>query len=66
MIECGHGKLKRVINSTLVFQPIKMAHAMIKKIEVMRALRKGQTENFYYGQPLGKVYLLNTVFSSKG
>ncbi|MGJ3355909.1 IS6 family transposase, partial [Providencia sp. Je.9.19] len=40
----------------------KTAHATIKGIEVMRALRKGQAEHFYYGQPLGEVRLVNRVF----
>lgn len=62
VIECDHGKLKRVINPTLGFKSIKTAHATIKGIEVMRALRKGQAEHFYYGQPLGEVRLVNRVF----
>ncbi|PHM51789.1 integrase [Xenorhabdus hominickii] len=62
VIECDHGKLKRIINPTLGFKSIKTAHATIKGIEVMRALRKGQAESFYYGQPLGEVRLVNRVF----
>lgn len=46
VIECDPGKLKRVINPTLGFKSIKTAHATIKGIEVMRALRKGQAEHF--------------------
>ncbi|HEM7146975.1 TPA: DDE-type integrase/transposase/recombinase [Providencia stuartii] len=41
MIECDHGKWKRVINPTLGFISIKTAYATIKVIEVMHALRKG-------------------------
>ena len=41
---------------------MKTAYATIKGIEVMRALRKGQAWSVYYGQPLGKVYLVNRVF----
>lgn len=62
VIECDHGKLKRVINPTLGFKSIKTAHATIKGSEVMHALRKGQAEHFYYGQPLGEVCLANRVF----
>lgn len=62
MIECDHEKLKRVINPTLGFKSIKTAHATIKGIEVMRALRKGQAEYFYYGQPLGEMRLVNRAF----
>lgn len=62
MIECDHGKLKRVTNPTLGFKSLNTAHATLKGIEVMRALRKGQVEHFYYGQPLGEVRLMNRVF----
>ncbi len=48
MIECDHGKLKRIINATLGFKSMKTAYATIKGIEVMRALRKGQASAFYY------------------
>lgn len=62
VIECEHGKLKHVINPALGFKSIKTAHATIKGIEVLRALRKGQVEHFYYGQPLGEICLVNRVF----
>ncbi len=62
VIECDHGKLKRIIRATLGFKSIKTAYAKIKDIEVMRALRKGQASSFYYGQPQGEVYLVNRVF----
>ncbi|MFS8319279.1 DDE-type integrase/transposase/recombinase, partial [Enterobacter hormaechei subsp. xiangfangensis] len=39
VIECDHGKLKRIINATLGFKSMKTAYATIKGIEVMRALR---------------------------
>ncbi|MEF4583745.1 DDE-type integrase/transposase/recombinase, partial [Escherichia coli] len=37
VIECDHGKLKRIINATLGFKSMKTAYATIKGIEVMRA-----------------------------
>ncbi len=40
VIECDHGKLKRIIRATLGFKSMKTAYATIKGIEVMRALRK--------------------------
>jgi IS6 family transposase len=40
VIECDHGKLKRIISATLGFKSMKTAYATIKGIEVMRALRK--------------------------
>lgn len=35
---------------------------MLQLMEVMRALRKGQAEHFYYGQPLGEMRPANRVF----
>ncbi|MBE3625638.1 IS6-like element IS26 family transposase, partial [Escherichia coli] len=55
VIECDHGKLKRIIGATLGFKSMKTAYATIKGIEVMRALRKGQASAFYYGDPLGEM-----------
>ncbi len=46
MIECDHGKLKRIIGATLGFKSMKTAYATIKGIEVMRALRKGGPQHF--------------------
>jgi len=66
VIECDHGKLKRIINATLGFKTMKMAYATIKGIEVMRALRKRQAENFYLGHPLGEMRLINRVFEMYG
>lgn len=51
IIECDHGKLKRIINATLGFKSMKTAYTTIKGIEVMRALRKGQGGSFYFGHP---------------
>lgn len=62
MIECDHGKLKRIIKPMLGFKSMKTAYATIKGIEVMRALRKGQTSLFYRGHTLGEMYLVNRVF----
>ncbi len=33
-----------------------------KGIEVMRALRKGQASEFYYGDPLGEMRLISRIF----
>ena len=62
MIECDHGKLKRIISAALGFKSMKTAYATIKGIEVMRALRKGQAGNFYFGHPLGEMRLVSRVF----
>jgi IS6 family transposase len=62
VIECDHGKLKRIISATLGFKTMKTAYATIKGIEVMRALRKGQAESFYFGHPLGDMRLVSRVF----
>lgn len=63
VIECDHGKLKRIINPMLGFKSMKTAYAAIKGIEVMRTLRKGQAEPWYYAYPQGQVRLVNYVFS---
>jgi hypothetical protein len=55
-------KLKRIINATLGFKSMKTAYATIKGVEVMRALRKGQAESFYFGHPLGEMRLVSRVF----
>ncbi|HHL2459875.1 TPA: IS6 family transposase [Yersinia enterocolitica] len=62
VIECDHGKLKRIINLMLGFKSRKTAYATIKGIETMRALRKGQASPWYYGHPQGEVRLVNKVF----
>jgi IS6 family transposase len=61
VIECDHGKLKRIIGTTLGFKSMKTAYATIKGIEEMRALRKGQSSAFYYGDPLGKMHQVSRV-----
>ncbi|SMB54587.1 Integrase core domain protein (fragment) [Serratia proteamaculans] len=66
VIECDHGKLKRIIDATLGFKSMKTAYATIKGIEVMRTLRKGQASAFYYGDPLGEMRLISRVFEMKG
>lgn len=62
VIECDHGKLKRIIGTTLRFKSMKTAYATIKGIEVMRAMRKGLASSFYYGHPLGEIRRVNRFF----
>lgn len=47
VIECDHGKLKRITKATLGFKSMKTAYATIKGIEMMHALRKGQAALLY-------------------
>lgn len=54
-IKCEHGKLKRIIGVTLGFKSMKRAYGTIKGIGVMRALCRGQTSPFSYGNPLGEM-----------
>jgi IS6 family transposase len=56
VIECDHGKLKRIIGATLGFKSMKTAYATIKGIEVMRALRKGRPQHFIMVIPLRAKY----------
>ena len=62
VIECDHGKLKRIIGATLGFKSMKTAYATIKGIEVIRAPRKGQASPFYYGNPPREMRLANRAF----
>ena len=62
VIECDHGKLKRIIKATLGSKSMKTAYSTIKGIEVMHALRKGHASLFYNGNLLGEVWLVNRVF----
>lgn len=62
VIECDHGKLKRIIGATLGFKSMKTADATIKGIEVMRALRKGRPNHFTLDIALGEMRLVNRVF----
>lgn len=65
LIECDHGKLKRIIGGRRGFKSMKTAYDTIKGIEVMRALRKGQTSAFYYGDPPGERRLVSRVFEMR-
>ncbi|AJJ70057.1 DDE-type integrase/transposase/recombinase [Yersinia pseudotuberculosis] len=60
--ECGHGKLKRIINPMLGFKSIKTAYATIKGIEVMHALRKGQAKPGYRSRPSSNCAPLASFF----
>ncbi|PPT90644.1 NAD(P)(+) transhydrogenase (Re/Si-specific) subunit alpha [Xanthomonas theicola] len=61
VIECHHGKPKRIIGATLRFTSMKTAYATVKGIEVMRALREGRAASFYFGHPLGKMRPVSRV-----
>lgn len=56
VIECGHGRLKRIISASLGFKSMKKVYATIKGIELMRALRKGQVH------PQGEMRLVSSFF----
>ncbi|VDA76698.1 Putative transposase (identified by ISEscan HMM) [Klebsiella pneumoniae] len=60
VIECDHGKLKRIIGATLGFKSMKTAYATIKGIEACTTQRPASA--FYYGDPLGEMRLVSRVF----
>ena len=62
VVECDHGRLKRIISASAGFKSIMTAYATIKGIEVMRALRKGLAESLYFDPPPGKIRLVSRVF----
>lgn len=62
-LEADHGKLKRLIQPTLGFQPMRTAYATIKGFEAMRALKKGQGALFrFHASVAGEVDLVNRNF----
>ena len=69
VIECDHGKLKRIINATLGFKSMKTAYATIKGIEVMRAPRKGQPQHFIIdprrNAPVSRVFEMGPLNKTK-
>ena len=59
IIESDHGKLKRLINSTLGFKSIKTAFATIKGFELMHMFKKGRFDAWKYGQSiLGEINII--------
>ncbi|MGS6240458.1 DDE-type integrase/transposase/recombinase, partial [Enterobacter hormaechei] len=59
VIECDHGKLKRIIAATLGFKSIKTDYATINGIVVMSALRKVQASACYFRDALGEMSLVS-------
>ncbi|NIG88739.1 MAG: IS6 family transposase [Serratia symbiotica] len=54
LIKCDHGKLNRIISTSLEFKTIKTTYAIIKGIKVMRTPRKRQAHRFIIVIPLGR------------
>ena len=64
-LEADHGKLKRLINPTLVFQSMKTAYATIKGFEIMRMFKKGQFKVWMHATR-DEVSLINEQFGIYG
>lgn len=63
VIEADHGKLKQLIKPVRGFKTMKTAYAMIKGVEVMRALRKGQASAFNLTRdPVGEKRMIERAF----
>ena len=63
IIEADHGKLKRLIRSTLGFKSMKTAYATIRGFEIMHALRKGHAQFFTISSGIrGEVRLVERAF----
>ncbi|THD46348.1 DDE domain-containing protein [Enterobacteriaceae bacterium ML5] len=45
VIECDHGKLKRIIGATLGFKLFRRAQTILAGIELVHMIRKGQYQN---------------------
>ena len=64
-MEADHGKLKQLIRPFRRFKTLKTAYATIKGVEVMRALRKGQTSAFNITRDIrGEARTVERVFRS--
>ncbi|NIG88695.1 MAG: DDE-type integrase/transposase/recombinase, partial [Serratia symbiotica] len=61
VIECDHGKLKRIISAARGFKTIKTAYATMKDIEGMPSVRKDLALLLYYGNLLDERYLISRV-----
>ncbi len=62
VIECDHGKLKRIIRATLGFKSMK--RRLMPQLKVLKSCvhyEKDKHRHFYYGQPQGEVCLINRV-----
>ena len=63
VIEADHGKLKQLIRPVRGFKTMKTAYATLKGFEVMRALRKGQSEMFaLQGGIVGEARIVERAF----
>ncbi len=63
MIECDHGKLKRIIGATLDLNH-ETAYATIKGIGDA-CTTQSQASAFYYGDPPGEMRLVSRVLKCK-
>jgi hypothetical protein len=62
-VEAEHGKLKRVIRSTMGFKWLKAVYAKLKGFEVMRVPKKGKAALWKYQHGIaGEVRLVERAF----
>jgi transposase-like protein len=62
IIECDHGKLKRMIKPMLGFKTMKSANATITGYEYMRMFRKGQFDFWTKNRGRTEVQFINQLF----
>ncbi|MTI15624.1 DDE domain-containing protein, partial [Rhodobacteraceae bacterium RKSG542] len=63
VVEADHGKLKQLIRPVRGFKTMKTAYATIKGFEVMRALRKGQSNIFNLSKDItGEARIVERAF----
>ena len=64
ILEGDHGRLKRILGPKGAFENRRSAYRMLKGMEAMHSLRKGQDAMFVYGQPTPDAVIVNRVFET--
>ena len=64
ILEGDHGRRKRILGPKGAFKNRTSAYRMLKGMEAMHSLRKGQDAMFVYGQPIPDAVIVNRVFET--
>ena len=64
ILEGDHGRLKRILGPKGAFKNRTSAYRMLKGMEAMHSLRKGQGAMFAYGQPNPDAVIVNRIFET--
>ena len=64
ILEGDYGRLKRILGPKGAVKNRTSAYRMLKEMEAMHSLRKGQGAMFVYGQPNPDAVIVNRVFET--